>query len=120
MDKKEKILNKIKDDLDSLTTINEEDEESEKDKVLKLLMDKKDIGLKTELSDQEIMEISKLLVIADRIESDALKQFLKTFQLLRVSKQRQGRKEIIASLKDEESRDKMGFFANFMDGFNRR
>jgi len=114
--KEEKIRSKIKHDLEGLSTFEEDNEnrESEREKTLRILLDKKDINLKTELSDKEILEIARLQVISERINSNSLALFLSSFKELRVSKNRQGRKEIIGAMQDDDTKDKHGFFDQFV------
>lgn len=110
-----KIREKIKHDLDSLSVIEEEkDNESERQKTLQILLEKKNINLKTELSDDEILELTKLEVINERIHSTSLSTFMSKFKELRVSKDRQGRKEIIGAMQDDETKKGGGFFDQFI------
>lgn len=108
---------KLKTDLEGLTTFEEgkdEPEESDKDKVLQILLDPEGINLKTELNDKEILEISRLHVVAERIGSKSLDSFLKNFKELRVSKGRQGRKEIIGAMQEDDVKKSEGFFNQFV------
>jgi len=90
-------------DLKSLVTMGEEKEETIN--AMSVLLDSTDINLKTELSDKEILEISKLEVLGDRINSGVLNDFLLKFKELRVSKNRQGRKEFIMANDDDGNKD---------------
>lgn len=113
----DKIRNKIKNDLEGLMTITEtepENQDSDRDKVMQILLDKKDINLKTELNDVEILEIAKLEVLSTRINSSSLTDFLTKFKELRVSKDRQGRQEIIGAIQDDDTKKSGGFFDQFV------
>lgn len=72
-----------------------EEEQTELDKVLELLLDPKNIGHNTELSSNEITAFSVLATMARRHNLPVLKEFLAENLEKRVSKKRQGRKEWI-------------------------
>ena len=111
------IRKKVGFDLDSLSTFEEnreKPEDSEREKILQILLESKDINLKTELSDTEILEISKLQVISNSIVSPSLDLFLLNFKELRVSKNRQGRKEIVGAIQDDETKKGNNFFDQFI------
>lgn len=101
--------------LNSLTQFEEESTPPPENEVLKKLLDTKDINLKTELSDTEIKEIAKLQVIAGKCRSEILYYFLEEFKSLRVSKNRQGRKEIIGSSLEDKRHLQQGFMGEFMN-----
>ena len=113
-----RLRHKIKTDIDSLSVIEDEQEEeqSSKDKVLETLLTRKNINLKTELNDREILEIAKLEVVAERIDSDMISSFLSKFKELRISKDRQGRTEIIGASQDDFTKNRQGFFDQFVTG----
>jgi len=109
------IKDKIRHDLNSLTTFEESkipEEESSNAKILEILLDNKNINLKTEVSDGEILELAKLETVANKLNNNILAQFLTTFKELRVSKNRQGRKEIVGNIREEEEKSR-----NFIDQF---
>lgn len=70
-----------------------EDEKSELDKVLELLLDQNNIQHNTELNKREITAFSVLATIAKKYDLSVLNGFLKENLVLRVSKGRAGRKE---------------------------
>jgi hypothetical protein len=116
MIKENNNLRKLKTDLASLTQFEEiiEPTESDSDKVLEILLDRKDINLKTELNDKEILEIARLEVLSTKINSPSLASFLSKFKELRVSKDRQGRKEIIGAIQGNNTKSSNGFFDQFV------
>lgn len=73
--------------------LQQEEEKTELDKVLQLLLDPKNIAHNTELGRNEIMAFSVLGTMATRHDLPVLKEFLFENKILRVSKGRQGRKE---------------------------
>jgi len=111
------LRKKVKYNLDSLNQFEEkktENEDSDRQKTLQILLDTKDINLKTELNDREILEISKLQVVSQRINSVSLALFLSGFKELRVSKNRQGRKEIVGAIQDDDTKKNNNFFDQFI------
>jgi len=70
-----------------------EDEKTELDKVLELLLDRKNIEHNTDLTTREITAFSVLSTIAKRHNLQVLTDFLAENLVLRVSKGRAGRKE---------------------------
>ena len=118
-----KLQEKLKYDLNSLTTLEEdkgEIEPSDKEKVLEILLNTENINLKTELNDKEILELARLEIIGLRIHSVSLLSFLDKFKELRVSKDRQGRKEIIGAVQDEDVKKNGGFFDQFVSDLTGR
>lgn len=92
--------------------VTEQDIEKEKQDIenqasSKNLIDKKDIEVKTELNDQEIICMSKLMLVASRHNAPLLKDFLHNMMTLKVSRHRRGRREFIDGLHAEERRDGM-------------
>lgn len=73
--------------------ISEEKEETEMDKVLKLLLDPANIAHNTELSRNEITAFSVLSTMRQKHKLPVLNAFLKDNLEYRVSKNRAGRKE---------------------------
>lgn len=72
-----------------------EEDKSELDKVLALLLDPKNIAHNTELTRNEITAFSVLGTIAKRYSLEVLRGFLDENLVLRVSKGRAGRKETV-------------------------
>lgn len=70
-----------------------DEDKTELDKVLELLLDSKNIAHNTELSRNEITAFSTLKTIGTKYDLSVLKEFLAENMVLRVSKGRQGRKE---------------------------
>ena len=69
------------------------------------LIDKKDVEVKTELNNKEIFSSAKLLLISDRYQVPLLETYLKNVMTLKISKDRQGRKEFIQGLHADERRE---------------
>jgi len=118
MSEDNKIREKIKYDLDNLTTLEEdvpEDTPGIDEKILEILLNTKDINLKTELNDKEILEISRLEILSQKTNNNVLNEFLTTFKELRVSKDRQGRKEILGAIQDNSTKQQSGFFNQFVE-----
>jgi len=117
INQEENVRKKVKHDLQSLTTFEEEvpeEEPSDKTKVLQILLEPENINLKTELIDREIIELARLEVVKDKINSPSLDLFLQSFKELRVSKNRQGRKEIVGAAQDDDVKKSQGFFDQFV------
>jgi hypothetical protein len=73
-----------------------DDEQTEMEKVIKVLLDPKNIGHLTELNRNEIIAFSTLSTIAiKRVQLDTLRVWLAENLVFRVSKGRGGRKEMI-------------------------
>lgn len=70
-----------------------EEEKTELDKVLELLLDPKNIAHNTELTQNEILAFSVLATLARRHNLPVLQDFLAENLVLRVSKGRKGREE---------------------------
>lgn len=70
-----------------------EEEQTELDKILELLLDPKNIAHNTELTKNEITAFSVLGTMAKRHNLPVLRDFLAENLVLRVSKGRMGRKE---------------------------
>lgn len=69
------------------------------------LLDKKDVEVKTELNDAEIVTISKLRFMAERYKIPVLKDFTDNLMLLKISRNRKGRGEFIQGLHADERRE---------------
>lgn len=104
-----------------------EDEKTELDKVLELLLDPRNIHHNTELTQNEITAFSVLASLAKKYNLEALTDFILENLKLRVSKGRQGRKEWVKitsrqlSMMDGQMPDQghPGFWGRMM-GRNRR
>jgi flagellin-specific chaperone FliS len=58
----------------------------------------KELMLKSHLTDNEIKKITKILFLAEQLELPQLRQMVDVFLRLRVSLNREGRKEVISAL----------------------
>lgn len=83
------------------------------------LLDKKDVEVKTELNDVEIVTIAKLDFIAERYKIPALNEFTNKLMTLKISRNRKGRGEFIQGLHADERRDTGGEQGFFSKLFNR-
>jgi hypothetical protein len=75
-----------------------EDEQSELDKIIEMILDPANIAHNTELSRNEITAFSVLSTLSSKHNLPVLKEFLKQNLILRVSKGRKGRSELIKIL----------------------
>jgi len=80
-----------------------ENEESEFKRLINEFFNRKNIDLKTELSDNEIKEITRLILLSKILKIGDLKDFVEIFMNLRVSLSRQGRKEFISAILPPEN-----------------
>ena len=79
-------------------------QESEyKELIQKFFSERKNIEFKTDLNDDELKEINRLMFLADMLDFKQLKSFVMKFMELRVSFKREGRKEFIYSIKPDYS-----------------
>jgi hypothetical protein len=89
-------------------------------KIMALLANEDKYKLITELGDGEISHFAGLLAIADTYDIQLLKNYLKNYLLLRISKKRQGRKEIIemgvARMREQGQQGVMNRFKSFFGG----
>ena len=69
------------------------------------LLDKKDVEVKTELNDKEIISISKMLMIDTRYDVPVVKDFVEDLMTLKISRGRKGRTEFIQGLHADERRE---------------
>ena len=85
------------------------------------LLDKKDVEVKTELNDKEIVTIAKLDFISDRYHIPVLKEFTHNIMMLKISRHRKGRTEFIQGLHADERREQPneGFLSKIFGGGNR-
>lgn len=78
--------------------VEDEKPESELDKIIKMILDPANIAHNTELSRNEITAFSVLSTLSSKHNLPVLKEFLKQNLILRVSKGRKGRGELIKIL----------------------
>lgn len=76
----------------------QDEEKSELDKIIEMILDPANIAHNTELSRNEITAFSVLSTLASKHNLPVLKEFLKHNLILRVSKGRKGRGELIKIL----------------------
>jgi len=95
-----------------------EDEKSELDKIVELITNPKHIAHFTELSRNEIMAFSVLYTMAGRHKLPVLEEWLERNLILRVSRGRQGKKELLKmvsrTLAAEQAPDERTGFRRFM------
>lgn len=86
-----------------------ESSSTDEDRVIKELIDtKKNLGSKTDLSFQQIVEVCKLKHIARKYKLRGLDTFIEDFMLFSISKNRLGRKEFIEAFKTQrENKENM-------------
>lgn len=85
--------------------------------VSKELFNKENIDLKTEVSHDEINQITKIRFLQDKFEVANVNILLKSFLNLRVSKKRQSRREFIDALQTENRNAQGGgFFSRLFTG----
>jgi len=80
------------------------------------LLDKKDIELKTDLNPLEITLIARARMVSFRYEVPLLYDFCDDLMILKVSRERRGRKEFIEGLHAEEKKDTQPSFLQRMFG----
>lgn len=78
-------------------------EDSEFKDLLNELMSSKNIDKKTELSDNELKEINKLMFIAELTGYKRLRTYVLRFMRLRISLLRKGRTEFFNAIKPQEN-----------------
>jgi hypothetical protein len=71
---------------------------------VKALFDSKDIELKTEVDEREIIAINRLLFVGSRYRIDGMSEFVENLLKLKVSLHRRGRTEFVQGLHAEERR----------------
>lgn len=89
---------------DFITQGNQEPEVTEseyKELIQHFFNDKKDVELKTELTDAEIKEINRLEFLSDVLNYKGLETYCVRFMKLRISLKRASRKEFISSIKPD-------------------
>ena len=84
------------------------------EKIIDKLLDEKNVLQLTDLSESEIREVAELLAIADTFNVMFIKKYVKYVLLLKISKKRAGRKELLNAIKylavvfHQEKEDKGG------------
>lgn len=100
------------------------EEETELDKVVKMFLDPANIGHLTEMNSREITAFSVVGTMASRHDLPVLTAFLAENKVLRVSKGRKGRGEfakmISRQLAVEDGREMEGRFGGLRRAFRRR
>jgi len=86
--------------------------DSEQLQIAKELFTEENIDMKTEMTDSEINAFSRGEFIKEIFTLDSLGLFINKFERLRVSKTRQGRKEFVETVKNQEKDNGMSNFAN--------
>ena len=76
--------------------------DSERLQIAKELFSEENIDMKTEMSDQEINIFARVEFIKETFKIKSLQLFINKFEKLRISKLRQGRKEFVETMKNEE------------------
>lgn len=82
--------------------------EDEKKSSAAALFNSDDIDLKTELTQKEILSISKLMFIKERYDIPHIDVFINKLLRLKISKERKGRNEFIQGLHAEERKQQGG------------
>lgn len=77
-------------------------QESNIKSISKELFAKTDLEVKTELTHNEINQITKLLFLQEKLLISDVRTLIQSFLSLRISKKRQSRKEFIESLQTEQ------------------
>lgn len=91
----------------------QEEEHTELDKILELLLDPENISHNSDLNNNEILAFSVLSTLASRHKLPVLQEFLKQNLLLRVSKNRKGREEWVKILSRQLEKDD---YTNALEG----
>ena len=79
--------------------------DSERLQIAKELFTEENIDMKTEMDDREINLISRAEFIKDIFALDSLGIFIDKFERLRVSKKREGRKEFVETVKNQNKEE---------------
>lgn len=82
----------------------------DKHKIVKELFTKEGLDFKTDLTHNQIVEICKLMHLADKYKIKAIIPFITRFKTLKVSLDRKGRKEFIQALSEERKLEKDNMF----------
>ena len=102
----EKELKTAKDQLLEKPIENFDDDKSIKETALeeglRMMFEPEDIEMRTDLSPPMILAMSRGSVYVDRFKSDVMKNFINKIQVLSVSKQRKGRGELVALVRNSQ------------------
>ena len=99
----------------------QDEEKTELDKIIEMILDPANIAHNTELSRNEITAFSVLSTLASKHNLPVLKEFLKHNLILRVSKGRKGRGELIKILNRQLADQEQALNQQTRQGwFNRR
>ena len=92
-------------------------EKTDEERVIKELLDTEhNMESKSDLNDDNIIEVLKLKHIAKKYKLRELDELIELFMKLRISRNRLGRKEFIDAIKaHRENREQMGMFGNMKD-----
>lgn len=82
--------------------------------VLKELFNDKRFKTKTDVNDDEISIMSRLYFMSEITNRPKLKRVLDEFLILRISKDRQSRKEFVEAQKERNTENKAGFLQNLL------
>lgn len=92
-------------------------EKTDEERVIKELLDtSKNMETKSDLTDDNIIEVLKLKHIAKKYKLNELNELINLFMKLRVSRNRLGRKEFIQAIQaNRENKESSGMFGNIRD-----
>ncbi len=92
-------------------------EKTDEERVIKELLDtSKNMESKSDLNDENIIEVLKLKHISKKYKLKELDELVNLFMKLRISRNRLGRKEFIEAIQhNRENREGMGMFGNLRD-----
>lgn len=86
-------------DNNKLENIFSEFSDEEKESDLKELFSNENIEKKTDLSNNQVLAMTKARIFADRYDNDIIKDFIQAYSTFAVSKERKGRTEFVESYK---------------------
>lgn len=98
----------------------DQDEKSQLDKIYEMLLDPKSIGHHTELTNREIQAFSVLSTLARKYDLGILQDFLVENLVLRVSKSRGGRKELVKMVSQFQAQEQAAEMPGKLGRFMRR
>ena len=84
---------------------NEEDKtirETASEEAMRMMFEPDDIEMRTDLSPPMILAMSRGGIYVDRFKSEVMKDFIHNIQVLSVSKQRKGRGELVALVRNSQ------------------
>ena len=76
--------------------------ETATEEALRMMFEKKDIEMRTDLSPPMILAMSRGEIFADIFNSEIMRSFIKNIQVLSVSKNRKGRGELVAIVRNSQ------------------